>query len=210
VNEEEATLAARHLLAAMEPPFTIGDLTMDARASIGIALFPEHGGDRDTLMRRADIAMYLAKESGTGYAIYSPERDSYSPERLTIMAELHRAIENNQLFLAYQPKINLVTGRSAAVEALARWQHPKIGLVPPDQFIPMAERTGFIRSLTLWSLNAAISQARAWYEEGFEISVDVNLSARILHDGSFACLGDPSRISRMDVTPSIDDFATGY
>ena len=149
VDEEGATLAARQLLKALEPPFVIGELTMHARASIGIAFFPTHGEDRDTLMRRADIAMYLAKQSANGYAVYSPEHDSYSPERLALIAELHRTIDNNQLFLAYQPKINLGTGTITGLEALARWQHPKIGLIPPDQFIPMAERTGFIKSLTL-------------------------------------------------------------
>ena len=122
VDEEGATLAARQLLKALEPPFVIGELTMHARASIGIAFFPTHGEDRDTLMRRADIAMYLAKQSANGYAVYSPEHDSYSPERLALIAELHRTIDNNQLFLAYQPKINLGTGTITGLEALARWQ----------------------------------------------------------------------------------------
>ena len=185
VDEEDATLAARQLLKALEPPFVIGELTMHARASIGIAFFPTHGEDRDTLMRRADIAMYLAKQSANGYAVYSPEHDSYSPERLALIAELHRTIDNNQLFLAYQPKINLGTGTITGLEALARWQHPKIGLIPPDQFIPMAERTGFIKSLTLWGLKAALSQSRYWLQHGVGVPVSVNLSARILHDGGF-------------------------
>ena len=185
VDEEGANLAARQLLKALEPPFVIGELTMHARASIGIAFFPTHGEDRDTLMRRADIAMYLAKQSANGYAVYSPEHDSYSPERLALIAELHRTIDNNQLFLAYQPKINLGTGTITGLEALARWQHPKIGLIPPDQFIPMAERTGFIKSLTLWGLKAALSQSRYWLQHGVGVPVSVNLSARILHDGGF-------------------------
>ena len=121
VDEEGANLAARQLLKALEPPFVIGELTMHARASIGIAFFPTHGEDRDTLMRRADIAMYLAKQSANGYAVYSPEHDSYSPERLALIAELHRIIDNNQLFLAYQPKINLGTGTIIGLEVLACW-----------------------------------------------------------------------------------------
>jgi diguanylate cyclase len=185
VDEEGATLAARQLLKALEPPFVIGELSMDARTSIGIAFFPTHGEDRDTLMRRADIAMYLAKQSANGYAVYSPEHDSYSPERLALIAELHRTIDNNQLFLSYQPKINLGTARIVGVEALARWQHPKIGLILPDQFIPMAERTGFIKSLTLWGLKAALSQCRYWLQHGVGVPVSVNLSARVLHDGGF-------------------------
>jgi diguanylate cyclase (GGDEF)-like protein len=181
-DEEAATLAARKLLKALQPFFLIGELAMDVRASIGVALFPGHGQDTATLMRRADIAMYLAKQSTAGYGIYSPERDSYSPERLALMAELHRAIDTNQLFLAYQPKIDLRTGRVIGVEALARWRHPKLGLVPPEQFIPMAERTGFIKALTMWGLNEALSQSRSWSEQGFEIAVSVNLSARTLHE----------------------------
>jgi len=185
VNEDSAGLAAAKLLKALEPPFVIGDLTVDVRASIGIAFFPQHGDDGDALLRRADVAMYLAKQSANSYVIYSPERDSYSPERLGLMAELHRAIDQNQLFLVYQPKIDLVTGTTIGVEALARWQHPKLGLIPPDQFIPMAERTGFIKSLTTWGLQTALNQSRTWLKQGFEVPVSVNLSARILHDGHF-------------------------
>jgi diguanylate cyclase (GGDEF)-like protein len=181
-NEQGATLAAHKLLKALEPPFVIGELAMDVRASIGIAAFPQHGGDMNTLMRRADIAMYIAKQSASGYAIYSPSHDSYNPERLALMTELHRAIENNQLFLAYQPKIDLRTRRIIGVEALARWQHPKHGLIPPDKFIPMAERTGFIKSLTMWGLNAALGQYSSWRQQGLEIPVAVNISARTLHD----------------------------
>jgi diguanylate cyclase (GGDEF)-like protein len=192
LDEKSAILAAHKLLKILEPPFHIGELTMNARASIGIAFFPKHGAERDTLMRRADIAMYLAKGSASGYAIYSPERDPYSPERLALMAELHSALDNNQLFLAYQPKINLETATITGVEALARWQHPKFGLVPPDQFIPMAERTGFIKSLTLWGLEAALTQSRSWLQHGFTVPVSVNLSPRILHDGSF-----PERIEEL-------------
>jgi diguanylate cyclase (GGDEF)-like protein len=182
MTEESVSLAAGKLLKALEPPFVIGELTMDVRASIGVAFFPKHGDDKHALLRRADVAMYLAKRSANSYAIYSPERDSYSPERLALMAELHRAIDNNQLFLTYQPKVDLRTARVIGLEALARWQHPEVGLIPPDQFIAMAERTGFIKSLTIWGLKTALSQASAWREQGFEIPVSVNLSARTLHD----------------------------
>jgi diguanylate cyclase len=181
-DEEAATLAARKLLKALQPFFLIDELAMDVRASIGIALFPEHGQDTATLMRRADIAMYLAKQSTAGYGIYSPDRDSYSPERLALIAELHRAIDSNQLFLTYQPKIDLRAGRVIGVEALARWRHPRLGVIPPEQFIPMAERTGFIKPLTMWGLNAALAQSRSWGEQGVEIVVSVNLSARTLHE----------------------------
>jgi diguanylate cyclase len=185
VNEDSVSFAAAKLLKALEPPFVVGDLTVDVRASMGIAFFPKHGDDGDALLRRADVAMYLAKQSAESYAIYSPQRDSYNPERLALMAELHRAIDRKQLFLVYQPKIDLVTGTTIGVEALARWQHPKLGLIPPDQFIPMAERTGFIKPLTMWGLQTALDQSRIWLKEGFGVPVSVNLSARILHDGHF-------------------------
>ena len=181
-NEQSAISAAHEILRTLEEPFAIGDLSLDAQASLGLALYPQHGADKDTLMRRADIAMYLAKHSASGYAIYSPERDSYSPERLTLMPELRRAIDNKQLFLAYQPKIDLRTGRAIGLEALARWRHSERGMIPPDQFIAIAERTGLIKSLTSWALNAALAQSRAWREQGLMIPISVNLSARNLHD----------------------------
>jgi len=184
-DDEVATVAAQKVLKALEAPFLIGDLAMDARASIGIASFPQHGEDRDTLMRHADIAMYLAKQSASGYATYSADRDSYNPQRLTLMVDLRRAIDNQQLFLCYQPKIDFGTGRVTGAEALARWQHPELGLIPPDQFIPLAERTGFIKSLTMWGLNEALSQYSSWRQQGLEIPVAVNLSLRALQDVKF-------------------------
>jgi diguanylate cyclase (GGDEF)-like protein len=182
MDAQGAALAANKFLKAFERPFLLGEISLTIQPSIGIALFPQHGDKCHTLMRCADIAMYLAKESSSGYAVYSVERDSHTPERLAVITELHHAIDNNQLFLAYQPKINLKTGAVTGLEALARWQHPKLGFIPPDQFIPMAERTGLIKSLTVWALNAALSQSRAWRAQGLEIPVSVNLSARSLHD----------------------------
>jgi diguanylate cyclase (GGDEF)-like protein len=191
-DEAAATLAAQRLLTALEAPFLIGELAIDARASIGIVSFPKHGEDVATLIRRANTAMYQAKQSASGYAIYSAKQDSHSPERFMLTGDLHRAIYNNELFLAYQPKIDLAAGRVVGVEALARWQHPKLGLIPPDQFIPMAERTGFIKSLTTWGLDAALNQSRAWHEQGLEIPVAVNVSARTLQD-----LTIPDRIAEV-------------
>jgi len=185
VTEESASLAAGKLLKALEPHFVIGELTVDVRASVGIAFFPKHGEDKNTLFRRADVAMYQAKRSANGYAVYSPERDSYSPARLALLAELHRSLDRKQLFLVYQPKVDLVTGSTIGVESLVRWQHPKRGLIPPDQFIPLAERTGFIKALTMWGLQTALSQSHNWCQEGFAVPVSVNLSVRNLYDGHF-------------------------
>jgi diguanylate cyclase (GGDEF)-like protein len=185
VNGEGAILAARELLKVLESSFLIGEIAFDARASIGIAIYPQHGDDKENLMRHADIAMYAAKRSAGGYRVYSPALDCYSPQRLARMAGLHRAIDNHQLSLAYQPKINLGTATVVGVEALARWRHPEFGLISPEEFIPMAERTGFIKPLTIWGLNSALGQARSWQEQGLNISVSVNLSPRLLHDINF-------------------------
>ena len=185
IDREGATLAALRFLRAFEAPFLIGGIALNAQPSIGIAFFPHHGGDRHVLMRCADIAMYLAKESGGGHSIYDPKRDSYSTERLALMADLHGAIDRNELFLVYQPKLNLESGTITGVEALARWRHPKNGLIPPDQFISLAERSGFIKPLTLWGLETALTQSRSWSDGGIDLPVSVNLSARTLHDGSF-------------------------
>jgi diguanylate cyclase (GGDEF)-like protein len=191
-TEEGASPAAERLLRALEAPFAIGDLAVDMRASVGIAIFPKHGEDRDTLLRRADVAMYQAKRSADGYVMYSPERDSYSPKRLALMAELHRTIHKKELFLVYQPKVNLVTGSITGMESLARWQHPRFGFIPPDQFIPLAERTGFIKPLTMWGLETALSQSQAWHRQGLRVPVSVNVSTHVLHDGNF-----PDRVKRL-------------
>lgn len=177
-----ATVGARKILEALARSFVVEGFFLDIGASIGIALFPEHGEDVDMLMRRADVAMYQAKQSGTGFAVYLLEHDRHSPRRLALMGELRHAVERQELVLHYQPKVDLKTRRTIGVEALVRWQHPEHGLIPPDQFITLAEHTGVIMPLTLWVLGEAARQGSAWRRAGMEISVAVNLSARNLHD----------------------------
>jgi diguanylate cyclase len=185
MDQNAAEVAGGRFLKAFEAPFMIGEIALNVQPSIGMTFFPKHGSDRHALMRCADIAMYQAKETASGYAIYSPERNFYSTERLALMADLHRAVDEDQLFLVYQPKVNLETGAITGVEALARWQHPKTGLIAPDEFIALAERSGFIKTLTMWGVEAAAIQSRAWNTEGIPVRISVNLSARTLHDGSF-------------------------
>ena len=192
MNQEMAARAAIRLLSAFVAPFPIGEIALNVQASIGIALSPGHGGDGHTLMRCADIAMYLAKDSASGYSIYSPEHDSYSTDRLALMADLHRAVNDKQLFLVYQPKINLEAESITGVEALARWRHPQKGLIPPDEFIALAERSGFIKTLTMWGLEAALLQSRTWSSVGIHVPISVNLSAHTLHDTSF-----PDRVKHL-------------
>ena len=163
-------------------PFTLEGVTLDLEACVGIALYPEHGDDVDTLLQRADVAMYLAKEDRSGCELYAADRDEYSPHRLALAAELRRALDERELVLHYQPKADLSDGRIVAVEALVRWQHPEHGLLSPDQFVPLAEATGLIRELTLRVLDEALRQQRAWRDDGIDIRVAVNLSARDLYD----------------------------
>jgi diguanylate cyclase (GGDEF)-like protein len=179
---DAARSAGEKIRKALRDPFTLEGVTLDLGASVGIAVYPEHGDDVETLLQRADVAMYLAKEDHSGCEVYSPERDEYSPSRLALVGELRRAIDKGELVLHYQPKAELHSGRVVGVEALVRWQHPERGLLSPDEFVPLAERTGLIRELTLYVLDAALGQSRAWREGGFEPSISVNLSARDLLD----------------------------
>jgi len=167
---------------AMEMPFMLEHLKLDVRASMGIALYPEHGTDPDTLLQRADVAMYAAKRNRAGFLVYSPKYDEYSPQRLTLMGELRHAIENDGLVLHFQPKVDLKSGTVGEVEVLVRWNHPRHGLMFPDEFIPLAERTGLIKPLTLWVLHRALDQSGAWKQQGLSLGVAVNLSAQVLFD----------------------------
>jgi diguanylate cyclase (GGDEF)-like protein/PAS domain S-box-containing protein len=185
-DQEGAVMTAQKILQTLARPFALDELPLDVEASIGIALFPEHGLDAETILRRADVAMYMAKQAGSGYALYTSEHDQYSHRRLSLMGELRHAIERQQLFLHYQPTVHLKSGQVIGVEALLRWKHPKYGLVPPDQFIPLAEQTGLIKPLTEMVINAALEQCRAWLRGGAPLSISVNLSARSLHDPTFA------------------------
>jgi diguanylate cyclase (GGDEF)-like protein len=165
----------------LQAPFMIGGIPIAVEASIGVAMIPEHASDADTLMQRADIAMYRAKQMASGYALYTQEYDSHSPERLGLMAELRDAIGRNQLLLHFQPKVAIKNGQIIGNEALVRWQHPRHGLLMPDHFIATAERTGLMEPLTNWVLADALNHCMAARREGIQLRVSVNLSARSLH-----------------------------
>ncbi|CAN5724473.1 hypothetical protein BH24ACT26_BH24ACT26_19760 [soil metagenome] len=181
-HREDAVHVAEKILDSLKQPFEVQDLTLDVGASIGIALFPDHGADADTLIQLADVAMYLAKGAHSGYEVYQQERNEYSPRRLALVSELRSAIEHRELQVFYQPKADLATGEVIGVEALIRWDHPRDGLIPPDKFIPIAENTGLIKPLTMHVLDVALAQCRAWNLEGTPLKVAVNLSARNLLD----------------------------
>ncbi|MBV5328839.1 MAG: bifunctional diguanylate cyclase/phosphodiesterase [Chlorobium sp.] len=167
---------------ALTSPFVLEGLKIDVQASIGIAIFPDNGRDVDTIMQRADVAMYAAKQGKMGYAIYSTDLDKHSPRRLTLMGEMRQAIDNNELLLYFQPKIDLKTNSITGVEALVRWQHPQHDFMLPDEFIPLAERTGLINQLSIWVLRHAIDQIVKWHNQDISISVAINISPSTLLD----------------------------
>jgi diguanylate cyclase (GGDEF)-like protein len=202
---------AEKLVKALEEPFTIRSWTFDIDASIGIAVSPEHGDTVDALMQRADVAMYLAKESRAGFELYSADRDRHSPRRLALLGDLRRALDDGSLVLHYQPKADMRTGGVRGVEALLRWTHVEHGPIPPDEFIPLAEHTGLIRPLTLFVLDRALAQCREWNDDGVAVGVAVNLSVRNLYDPSFAdevarllaVHGVPARQLELEITESV-------
>jgi diguanylate cyclase (GGDEF)-like protein len=183
---EDARHISVRLLDLLEQPFTLGGLQLEIDASIGMALSPDHGTDADTLLRRADVAMYVAKRGNSGYALYTADQDQHSPMRLALVAELRRAIDQDELSLYFQPKVCLVTGKVTCAEALVRWEHPRHGLLNPDLFVPIAEQTGLIRPLSSWVLDAALRQVNRWRHDGLDLAVAVNLSMRNLHDPEIA------------------------
>lgn len=176
----------RKLHDILRAPFMIEGVPIAVEASIGVATAPEHADDADTLLQRADIAMYRAKKQAAGYALYAPEYDLHSRERLALMAELRDAIDLGQLVLHFQPKVDIQTGRIVGAEALVRWQHPERGFLTPDRFIPTAENTGLMEPLTRWVLADALGLCQSARREGIPLRVSVNLSARSLHDPRLA------------------------
>lgn len=181
-NIEEAITISNQILNSFEHTFIVEEHSISVRTSVGVALFPDHGEDVTSLMRKADIAMYTAKQSGSGYAIYSKDKDNNTLNRVTLMNDLRTAIEYNTLMLYYQPKVNLKTGIITDVEALLRWNHPNYGFIPPDEFIPIAEQNGLIKQLTMWVLDQALQQCNTWHKLGINIGVAVNLSTKNLQD----------------------------
>jgi diguanylate cyclase (GGDEF)-like protein len=173
---------AGRLQDVLRRPFALRGVAVELEASIGVAHYPEHGSTAGELLQRADVAMYDAKRGRHGVATYASERDPYSADRLGLLAELRRAIERDELLLHYQPKVSLHSGELTGVEALVRWLHPSRGLLGPDEFVPLAERTGAVADLTRWVVDRALAQQRAWREQGVDLPVAVNLAAANIVD----------------------------
>ncbi len=166
----------------LETPFWIDDVPVQIEGRFGIVACPTHGTDADTLLRRVDMAVHLAKKSPSGYTVYSSEFDSTSRRQLALLGELRQAIDHNELKMYYQPKVHFVSGRTEGMEALIRWEHAQHGFIAPDEFIGLSERTGLIKPVTEWTLDAAIGQCAALNRQGLSLGMAVNLSARLLQD----------------------------
>ena len=181
-RERSSLRVASRIRAALEDPFALDGLLVTVRASIGIALAPEQARTRAELMRCADTAMCRARSHHSGIESYSHEGKDFGMDHLLLMSELREAVEREQLLLHYQPKVALADGSLAGVEVLVRWQHPRLGLLGPDRFVPIVEREGMMRELTMFVLERTLRQQRAWLAEGLLVPVAVNLSPTNLID----------------------------
>lgn len=185
LDERDVSLAVRNLLSAIQKPADILDIAVDVSACAGVALAPDHGSQADALIRCAEVALRVAKQSRVPFVIYSDGINRTSPERLALTAELRHAVRSGELLLHFQPKVELASGRVIGAEALVRWNHPARGLVSPAEFIPLAEHTGLIKPLTDVVLESAIRQAREWQTKEAGQVVSVNVSPRNLQDPTF-------------------------
>jgi diguanylate cyclase (GGDEF)-like protein len=175
-SEADVHAVAQRIRASLLAPIELEGVSLEVEASVGIALCPEHGVDADVLLQRADVAMYVAKESREGVLTYSADRDRNTADRLTLLGELRQALDDDVLELHYQPKVGACDSVPMGVEALVRWNHPQRGYVPPDEFIPLAERSGMMHLLTARVISIALDQATAWLGQGLHVPVAVNIS----------------------------------
>lgn len=181
---EEALAKAKRLGEILGPLFTLSNLgfSLSINASMGIGLIPDHGDTPGRLLASTDIALQYAKQTGNGYELYLPELDTDKQYFLALAGKLHRALENNELCLYYQPKVSIKTGKVIGFEALARWFPPNEKMIPPDIFIDLAEKTGMIRVISHWVIETALQQSFVWGQSGINLPIAINLSARNLHE----------------------------
>src|SRR5262245_20146061 len=211
-NPRELTRVAEKILAEVSGPMTVYGRDFQITASVGISTFPADGEDLRALLKNADTAMYRAKQQGNAYQFYAEQMSAHSVERLELETALRQALERDELRLHYQPKVEARTGRVTGIECLLRWQHPTLGLLQPDQLVPLAEETGLIVPIGKWALRTACRQAQAWAEEGLpQLRLAVNLSARqfmsptLLEDvvTTIAETGINARQIELEVTESV-------
>ncbi|MGH9065398.1 MAG: putative bifunctional diguanylate cyclase/phosphodiesterase, partial [Acidimicrobiales bacterium] len=206
----EALATAHRVCLALQAPYRIEEITVEVAASIGVVTGPGDGTDVVTLLQRADVAMYRAKADQVGALLYDPDQDHHSRRRLALAGELRLAVEQGDLTVSYQPVVDMADGRLIGAEALARWPHPRLQQVAPDEFIPLAERTALVWPLTRLVLGRALEQCAAWRRSGLDLGINVNLSARSLVDADLvakveALLADaglPADALTLEVTES--------
>ena len=184
-GDEAALELAERVSATLHGEFVLSGVPVFVEASIGVALFPDHGHDAEALLQAADTAMYAAKQAGTHHELHVLERDRRGPERVARLGELRRALADGEIVVHFQPKVDLRSGEVTGAEALVRWEHPERGLMSPMEFLPLAEQTGLITALTTEVLEQALRQCRAWGDDGIDIAVAVNVSERSLLDPAF-------------------------
>ncbi len=182
VNDTNALRIATAIHEQLEKVYEVYEHSLYVGVSIGIAIFPQHGETAESLLQHADVAMYVAKRSNSGITLYDTERDEHSVMQLSVLSDLRGAIENEEFVLYYQPKLSMSDGRITGSEALIRWQHPKQGLIMPDEFINVAEQTGLIKRLSLWVLDRAIRDCKRLHDKGYEMDISVNLSVWDIQD----------------------------
>jgi diguanylate cyclase (GGDEF)-like protein/PAS domain S-box-containing protein len=200
---QDARDTAQRILAAFKQPCSVGQLDVFVYLSIGISIYPEDGNTTDALLRHADMAMYRAKHiGGSWFELYHAGIGQQASERLTIETAMHKAIERGEFMLNYQPQVDMCSGRIASCEALIRWRHPELGLIPPGRFIPLAEETGLILTIGEWTLRTACQQAKAWENSGTPLRIAVNLSARQFHQSDLAQLLE-QLLQEFDLSPAL-------
>jgi len=204
--------ATLHIVEAFSEPFVIEDYSINATLSVGVVVYPDDGKEFDTLLKNADTALYQAKDSGRNtFSLFAEEMGVDAQEQLRLQGQLHNAIKMQEFVLYYQPQIDILTGNIVGAEALLRWQHPEIGLIPPGKFIPLAERTGLIVPIGEWVLNEACQQAQRWHESGHDLVMAVNLSALQFRRGNLLdtvsqalkISGLPAPMLELELTESI-------
>jgi diguanylate cyclase (GGDEF)-like protein len=184
-GREEALRVAERLARSLRKPIELEQMVLDTQASIGVAVFPMHGAGIEMLLQKADVAMYRAKETRAGVAIYDERHDHHSPAKLALTVELRTALDGQEIAVWYQPVLDLRTDKVLAVEALVRWEHPQLGLLLPASFVNMAEHTNLIKPLTQKVIDLSLAQLAKWRRMGFDIAVAVNISAQVLVDVDF-------------------------
>ena len=201
-EQDGAITCAEKILYSLKTPFKIKDTRIESSASIGIAFYPQDGNDTEVLLQRVDIAMYQAKQTHNHYVIYDESKDPDNNRQLMLMNDLRETINNDQLNVYYQPMIDHKTGRTVSAEALARWNHPELGFISPEEFIPIAERTGLIRKLTLSVVKQAMHDCKLWQDMGYDMMVAINISTHCLQDLSF-----PVKLNQILQTTGISAYS---